>query len=370
MRIIFAVLLAFFCVPTGGASGRVPDYYSLAGVPIRVFDLQSEGVAQAFREFMVSVPMTNARQVPRALIDDVVASLSVVKAATPPAVPAYFVAAYIQKTPFVAMADTERERYLQRYGEAVFPQRECPVFISRSGAGVSQLLGTAAGLPAAYFEHVPGDAESFSRLFALTEVSHCGFIARELVSPTVIPPTATSPELRTLLEALGDFEASIVVRSVEGHGTGGDEVDALFAARLLAMFLRERENAYTAVPALILEYQRTGVEDAHGRLQPILQSVGLARQAVRAALDEHRSNDSSGFSRGNLSLADIGQVLQDAHRTGRLETGDPLAESLIAALGPAIRLLGGDRSVRVFPDSASHRALGNSLLTLSGAISL
>jgi hypothetical protein len=369
MRIIFAVLLAFFCVPTGGASGRVPDYYSLAGVPIRVFDLQAEGVAQAFREFMVSVPMTNARQVPHALIDDVVASLSVLKAATPPAMPAYFVAAYIQKTPFVAMADTERERYLQRYGEAVFPQRECPVFISRSGAGVSQLLGSAASLPAAYFEHAPGDAESFSRLFALTEVSHCGFIARELVHPTVIPPSATSGELRTLLEALGDFEASVVVRSVEGYGTSADEVDALFAARLLAMFLRERENTYTAVPALILEYQRTGIEDAHGRLGSILQSVRVARKLVRHALDEYGGGNGEASSR-QFSLDDLERVLLQARATDRLETGDPLAQSLIAALGPATRLLRGDPSARVFPDASSPVDRRDSLLTLSGAISL
>ncbi|HEX7719399.1 MAG TPA: hypothetical protein VF389_06310, partial [Woeseiaceae bacterium] len=330
MRIILAVFLALLCVPSGGASGRAPGLFDLAGVPIRVFDLQADGVSQAFREFMLTVPMTNARQVPLALIDDVVASLSFVKAATPAAMPAYFVAAYIQKTPFVAMADADRVRYLARYGEAVYPQRECPVFVSQSSASVSQLLGTASNLPTSYFEQVKGDARSFDRLFALTEVSHCGFIARELVQPTVLPPSVESHELRTILEALGDYEASVLLRSIPRDGTDADEVDALFAARLLATFLLERENPYTAVPALVLEYHRSDARDVHGRLGPIMQSVRLARQAVRSELEAR------GETKASVSLGTLERILKEADAAGRLAVDDPLAESLIAALDTAV----------------------------------
>lgn len=364
MRIILAVFLALLCVPSGGASGRAPGLFDLAGVPIRVFDLQADGVAQSFREFMLTVPMTNARQVPMALIDDVVASLSFVKAATPAAMPAYFVAAYIQKTPFVAMADAERARYLERYGETVYPQRECPVFVSQSSASIPHLLGTASNLPAHYFEQVKGDARSFDRLFALTEVSHCGFIARELVRPTVLPSSIESQELRTILEALGDYEASLLVRSIPHHGADADEVDALFAARLLAMFLLERESPYTAIPALILEYQRSDAREVHRRLRPIMQSVRLARQTVRSELQAR------GEIKTNFSLATLERILKEARGAGRLAVDDPLAESLIAALDTAVVLLQGKVSARVFPVSFPDSRVPQDLLTLGSAISL
>ncbi len=364
MRIILAVFMALLCVPSGGASGRVPGLFDLAGVPIRVFDLQADGVAQAFREFMLTVPMTNARQVPHALIDDVVASLSFVKAATPAAMPAYFVAAYIQKTPFVAMADADRARYLRRYGETVYPQSECPVFASQSSASVSQLLGTASSLSAHYFEHVQGDARSFDRLFALTEVSHCGFIARELVRPTVLPASVESHELRTILEALGDYEASLLVRSIPHRGANADEVDALFAARLLAMFLLDRESPYTAVPALILEYQHSGTRDVHNHLRPIMRSVRVARQAVRSELEAR------GEINSDVSLATLERILKEADEAGRLVVDDPLAESLIAALDTAVVMLQGDVSTRVFPVSSAQNRVPQELLTLGGAISL
>lgn len=364
MRIILAIFLALMCVPTGGASVRPPGLFDLAGIPIQVFDLQDAGVSEDFRDFMLTVPMTNARQVPLALIDDVVASLSLVKATTPATMPSYFVATYIQKTPFVAMADADRARYLERYGEPVYPQQECAVFISPSSASVSQLLGTASNLPAHYFEQVSGDARSFDRLFALTEVSHCGFIARELVQPTVLPSSFETGELRTIIEALGDYEASVVVRSTPRPGPDADEVDALFAARLLATFLLKRESPYTAIPALILEYQRSDASEVHRRLRPIIGSVRLARKAVRSELKAR------GAMEANVSLATLERILKEANAAGNLEVDDPLAESLIMALHSAIELLQGDVSTRVFPASSPQSDVPLELLTLGGAISL
>lgn len=364
MRIILAVFLALLCVPSGGAPGRAPGLFDLAGVPIRVFDLQDVGVSQAFREFMLTVPMTNTRQVPLALIDDIVASLTFVKATTPATTPSYFVATYIQKTPFVAMADADRARYLERYGEAVYPQRECAVFVSPSSATVSQLLGIASNLPAHYFEQVQGDARSFDRLFSLTEVSHCGFIARELVQPTVLPSSVETHELRTIIEALGDYEASVVVRSTRRPGADADEVDALFAARLLAMFLLDRESPYTAVPALILEYQRSDASEVHHRLRPIIRSVRLARRAVRSELKAR------GEMKTDVPLATLKRILKEAYAAGDLAVDDPLAESLIAALDSAIALLQGDVSTRVFPAFSPQSGVPQELLTLGGATSL
>ncbi len=364
MRSIIAAILALMCMPTGGASVRAPDLFDLAGVPIQVFDLQDVGVSEAFRDFMLTVPMTNARQVPLPLINDVVATLSLVKATTPAAMPSYFVATYIQKTPFVAMADTARSRYLERYGEAVYPQRECAVFLSSSSASVSRLLSTASNLPTHYFDQVKGDARSFDRLFSLTEVSHCGFIARQLVRPTVLPSTVEKDDLRTIIEALGDYEASVVARSTPSPGADADEVDALFAARLLAMFLQKRENPYTAVPALILEYQHRDASEVHHSLGPIMRSVRLARRAVRSELKAR------GEMNTNVSLATLERIMKEAYGAGSLAVDDPLAESLIAALDSAIALLRGDVSTRVFPAFSPQSGESRELLTLGGATSL
>lgn len=313
----------------------------LAGVPIRVFDLQADGVSADFREFMQTVPMTNDRRVPEALVDDTVASLDFFKSATPPGFPSYFVAAYIHKTALVTMPAEDRNRYLARYGEAVYPQRVCPIFVSQAGGSVPQLLSVATNLPAEWFSRARGSVEAYARLFELTEASHCGFIAGELTDPTVLPSGLGQQELRTILEALGDFEATAAVRAEAIATSEADEADVLFAARLLAMFMLDRENAYTGVPALIVEYGRIGVEEANRRLPQIQQSVQLARNALRHELLD------SGRSLEKISLIELAAVLESSPTRGRPD--DPLANALLDALQPAIRLLGGDNSVRVFP---------------------
>lgn len=346
MRLIACLLLAVLGLSAESATGSERDTAALAamaGVPIRVFDLQAEGVSEAFRVFMQTVPMTNDRRVPGRLVDDTVASLDFLKAATPPELPSYFVAAYIHKTALVAMPADERARYLGRYGEAVYPQQVCPVFISRTRSGVAELLGVATSLPVAWFERAGGAAETYEQLFALTEASHCGFIARELANPTVLPPGLGPEDLRMILEALGDFEATAALRAASPPGADADEADTLFAARLLAMFLGERENAYTALPALVHEYNRAGAASANRRLAEIRRSVRLARETVRREL----SNGNRDLD--ELTLATLAARLENAGADGRLAPGDALASELIALLEPAIRLLEGDRSVRLFP---------------------
>lgn len=345
LRCIAGLLLAALCWPAESPSAMEHDtgaLAGLAGVPIRVFDLQADGVSEAFRDFMQTVPMTNDRQVPAKLVDDTVASLSFLKAATPPDVPAYFVAAYIHKTALVALPAEQRAYYAGRYGEAVYPQQVCPVFISSAGGGVPELLNVATNLPATWFGRTGGAPSAYQRLFALTEASHCGFIARELANPTVLPAGLGPEDLRTILEALGDFEATAVMRTAAPGHDAADESDVLFAARLLAALLLDRDNAYTAVPGLLHEYGRIGVAETHRRLPEIRQSVQRARDAVRREL-EH-----DGRSLDTLSLPRVAAALEDAQRYGRLEAGDPLATTLIDLLVPAIRLLEGDRSIRLY----------------------
>lgn len=360
MRFIFGVLLAALSVPCGSATVRAPDMATIAGVPIRVFDLRAEGVETAFRKFLQTVPMTNDRPVPGRLVDDTLASLSFVQATTPQNAPAYFVASWIHKTPLVSQSEADRSRYLERYGEDVYPQRVCPVFLGPGAGNTAGLLSVATGLPAALFDGVPGDAASIERLFALTEASHCGFIARELAQPTVLPPGLGQDDTRTILEALGDFEASAVMRAPAVHALSADEVDVLFAARLLAMFLHERETAYTAIPGLILEYRRIGVSESHRQLDRIRRSVRLARRTVRELADLCGAPD-------ELCLEQLVLGLEAARRDGRLETADPLANRLVARLTPAARLLAGDRAVRVYPATDGNAPL---LVTLRDTASL
>lgn len=343
MRYIVGLLLVLICLPSGGATDRNAYLAGLAGVPIHLFDLQSADVSSNFRMFLSEVPMTNDRPLPSALVDDTVASLSFLKSVTPADEPSYFVASYIQKTPLVARRDSARARYLQRYGEDVYPQQICPVFISRGDATVPRLLATAVNLPPDYFADVKGSVEGFDRLFALTEASHCGFIARELVQPTVIPGGLDQQGLRIILEALGDFEATEVFRAAAPFGREeADEADVLFAARLLATFLLDRENAYTALPGLLYEYERLGVRAAHQEMDRILSSVRTARETVHAVLGPLEASGSP------VPLATVRARLAIARDDGLLHAENELANRLIAALDPAIRLVEGERVARGF----------------------
>jgi hypothetical protein len=339
MRFIFGLLLLLAWLPSGSAPDRTAYLAAAAGVPIHIFDLQAADVSQSFRSFLSEVPMTNNRPLPAALVDDTVASLSFVKAVTPADAPSYFVAAYIQKTPLVAVAEAERQRYLRRYGEEVYPQQVCPVFLSAANASVPQLLSTAVNLPDSWFVDVEGSAENFDKLFALTEASHCGFISRELANPTVLPGGLSQKAVRTILEALGDFEATAVFRSDETSHTytdGSDEADVLYAARLLAMFLLDRKNPYTPIPGLLHEYERIGVDAAHRELDRITESVLLARRIVRSALGITRSE------KPPMTLDTVISGLLKAREQGELDVDDELAADLIAGLDPAIHLIKGD----------------------------
>ena len=366
MRFILGLALTLACLPTGGAPDRTAYLAAAAGVPIHVFDLQAPDVSQRFRAFLSAVPMTNNRPLPAALVDDTVASLAFVKAVTPVGEPSYFVAAYIQKTPLVALAQADRKRYLQRYGEDVYPQQVCPVFLDPANASVPRLLSTAVNLPDSWFENVDGTAENFDRLFALTEASHCGFIARELANPTVLPAGLTQKEVRTVLEALGDFEATAVFRAGRGHGSRAgrtDEADVLQAARLLAMFLLDRRNPYTPIPGLMLEYERIGVDAAHRQLDRISASVHLARQTVREALGI------TGAFRSPATLEAIVARLHDAEGRGELTVDDELAADLIAGLAPAIHLIHGNPvySPPQRREVTAGAAASDRLVTLTGA---
>jgi hypothetical protein len=366
MRLVIGLLLATLCISSGRATDKTAWLSALAGVPIQIFELQAPDISGQFRTFLASVPMTNDRPVPLALIDDTVASLRFIKSATPATEPSYFVASYIHKTPHVTLPESSRARYLERYGESVYPQQVCPVFLDSADATVPTLLSTAVNLPARYFGGVVGSADDFDRLFGLTEASHCGFIARELVKPTVIPSGLSRRELRTMLEALGDYEAIAVFRGPDHTPAQADEADVLFASRLLAMFLLERTNPYTPIPALVHEYQRIGVDAAHREIHRIRDSVGLARKTVKAALD--RASD---VERDHMSLAELEAALRRAEARGDLAVDDDLARALIADLHPAVRLLQGDLTAVTVPPrqplQSGAAELRRPLITLTGA---
>ncbi|HET6629327.1 MAG TPA: hypothetical protein VFG91_06110 [Woeseiaceae bacterium] len=345
MRLLLGLLLATLCISSGRATDRTAWLSSLAGVPIRIFELQAPDVSGQFRAFLSQVPMTNDRPVPGALIDDTVASLSFLKSATPAGEPSYFVASYLQKTPLVELSPASRQRYLERYGEAVYPQQVCPVFLDSAGASAATLLSTAVNLPSRYFSHVTGSPANFDRLFGLHEVSHCGFIARTLADPTMLPPALDRHGLRTVLEALGDFEAIAVYRGEKPAQAQADEADVLFASRLLATFLVNRYNPYTPIPALLHEYQRIGIDATHRQLDRITDSVNLARRTVRSVLAE----GPSGLDTARLSLAEIQALLLEARTGGELAVEDALAGQLIADLQSALRLLQGDTSASIVP---------------------
>jgi hypothetical protein len=345
MRLLLGLLLAILCISSGRATDRTAWLSSLAGVPIQIFELQAPDVSGQFRAFLSQVPMTNDRPVPGALIDDTVASLSFIKSATSMDEPSYFVASYIHKTPLVELSPASRQRYLERYGENVYPQQVCPVFLDSAGATTATLLSTAVNLPTRYFGQVTGSPANFDRLFGLTEASHCGFIARELVEPTVLPPGLDRRELRIVLEALGDFEAIAVYRGENLALEQADEADVLFASRLLATFLVERYNPYTPIPALLHEYQRIGVVAAHRQLDRITDSVNLARRSVRHVL----AQGPSGLDTERLSLAEIQALLLKAEAGGELALQDELASRLVADLQSSVRLLQGDTTARIVP---------------------
>ncbi len=366
MRLLLGLLLAVLCISSGRATDRTAWLSALAGVPIQVFDLRSPDVSSQFRAFLSEVPMTNDRPVPAALIDDTVASLVFLKSATAADEPSYFVASWIHKTPHVALPPASRERYLERYGESVYPQQVCPVFLDRADADAAKLLSTAVNLPARWFTNVIGTADGYDRLFGLTEASHCGFIARELVKPTVIPPGLGQRELRSFLEALGDYEAIAVFRATGRPAELADEGDVLYAARLLAAFLAERETPYTPIPALLHEYGRIGPQAAHLEIERIRHSVRLAREAVRGVLLDASAGDPT-----RLSLAGLEALVRQADAEGALATGDPLAGALIADLLPALRLLQGDVTVQTVPFARDPvpgtAASGRTLVTFMGA---
>jgi hypothetical protein len=249
----------------------------------------------------------------------------------------------------------------------VYPQQACPVFLDRAGASVPKLLSTAVNLPVRYFTGVFGSAENFDRLFGLTEASHCGFIARELVEPTVVPRALGRRELRMLLEALGDHEAIAIFRATERGRDLADEADVLFASRLLSMFLIERPNPYTPIPALLHEYQRIGVQAAHGQLERITGSVTLARKTFRTAL----AAVGAGVDPTRLSIAELQAGLLRAKGTGALALDDPLARVLITDLQASLRLLQGDRTALTVPEpppaAAGFESSRQPLVTFIGA---
>jgi hypothetical protein len=276
----FLAAVAVAAAPTGPADdAALLSRY--AGTPIRLFDPFAADTEWDFRRFLGVVPMANGRPLPHRAALDTASSLAMLRRATAPSAPSYFVATYFQSIATAGLTRARRDSLRARYGEDLFPQRTCPVFASPGNADVSEMLSTASGLAPGFFRDSPGSRSAYHRLFLLTEVSHCGFLARLPDQQALLAQLRTNHELQTFLEALGDHEATIVFRRERAAEDAPDEADVLAAARVVAMFVRRRESAYTAIPGWLLAFERYGVARSAQRPAGIAAAVDEARRAFR-----------------------------------------------------------------------------------------
>lgn len=314
--------------------------YAEAG--IRLFDPHQRGVDDEFREFLHEIPMTNLRPVPEKLVTETATALTLYRRPHVRPSPAYFVATNFDKSINALFSPREKSTVRLRYGEDIYPQVICPVFASHAGRNSADLLSEASGLPAAYFASAPGSRDNYHYLFLLTEASHCGFLARTIYDPTLRGALRNADELRAVLEGIGDFEASALFHNHRPPRRYADEADVLFAARVLAMFLRERTSAYTAIPALTLAYLEHGIIDGSTRIAALQQDVAAARLRFRKIAGASRRLDTS---RPEV-LAALAEKIERTLRAERHSvSADPRTTRLLALFPAAVRTLQGQAPV-------------------------
>lgn len=274
------------------------------GTAVRVFDPFAPDTAPEFADFLETVPMRNDRPMPARAIAETRSALAGLCAAMQCPEPTYFVATNLEKSVFAPQPARKRHALAARYGEALYPQVVAPVFASHAGAGVPAMLSAATGLAPAFFADSPGSRDGYHRLFLLTEASHCGFLARYRGDEDGPDSFDSVDSLRAVIEALGDYEGIAAFRCLQPDG---DEASVLEAARIAAMFLRERPSAYTCIPALTIAFDEYGIDEGIRRLPGILREVAEARSRFRDVL--------SGFHAGRpgpVQLTNLASALQTA----------------------------------------------------------
>lgn len=332
---------------------------SYAGAPLRVFDPFAEDAIERFTHFLETVRMLNHRPVPERLRRETATALRLLTQSSRYE-PTYFVATYFERATLHPGLAEARADTIARYGEEVFPQLTCPVFASRANGDVPAMLSAASGLPRDFFIDAPGQPERYHDLFLLTEVSHCGFLARIRQNATLVAQIRSAGELRILIEAVGDFEAIAAFRRLEGSYGVLDEADVLRATRIVAMFLTERADAYTYIPALTLAFEG-------GEMQRAGQSVAQLRRSVDAArylFDRFTGSlDRRPYRHKRTLLRDLADTIEAALAVGPGfgQSGDDLALDLLRAFPDAVDVLLGEPSVRT-----ESRRYPKALLTLPG----
>jgi len=296
----FAPALATAATPAIPIQERLLGEY--AGTALRLFDPYAANAVERFTRFLRSVPMQNQRPVPAAIARETRAAFAFMHSATRRE-PTYFVATYFDKLTISPGMDPHRARIIAEYGEEVVPQRTCPVFATHAGADASALLSTASGLSADYFRDAPGRPERLHEIFLLTEASHCGFLARYREQAELLQNLSSIRASRVVIEAIGDYEAIAAFRMLHGDNQRVDEADVLEATRIVAMFLNDRPTAYTCIPALVLAFERHGINHGVRQLETLESAVDGARTEFRALTAGAINGQQAGFTERLSALA-------------------------------------------------------------------
>lgn len=330
-----------------------------AATPLRVFDPFADDAMERFAHFLETVHMLNHRPVPERLRRETTAALRFLTQSSRQQ-PIYFVATFFERASLHPGLSEARADTIARYGEEVFPQLTCPIFATRANGDVPAMLSAASGLPRDYFVDAPGRPELYHKLFLLTEVSHCGFLARIRQDAALIAQVGCALELRILIEAVGDFEAIAAFRMLNGRQAAHDEGSVLRATRTIATFLGERADAYRYIPGLTLAFERGGLRRAGQTVSQLRQSVDAARNLfgrVTGSLKRRALGNKRTLLR-NLAGA-IQANLSSKQGIGRL--GDNLTRDLLQAFPEAVDIVLGEPYQR----SVSGRDT-DALLTLPG----
>lgn len=281
-RAVFLMVLIVATSPRALAALTEPGVLDrIAGTRVALFDPHDPRSEALFEEFLRRYPMINGRRVPPRLAADVLAALAWERAGRSRQQPAYFVIGFLQKAATSPLSEERKRMIRRRYGEDILPQTACPVFASAGGADTAAMLATATGLAQGYFAAAPGEAGGYHQLFLLTELSHCGFMTHVLSEPLFPETEARAFDLRAVVEAVGDLEASAAYRGLMPETQAPDEADVLHAARTVAMFIDGILTPYALIPAVHRLYGDVDALEATRKMDSAREYVRRARRVFR-----------------------------------------------------------------------------------------
>lgn len=333
-RLLLATACLLGVLPPAAVPGEPARLHSpqvlsqLAGTSVRLFDARASDRLTRFRRFLSTATMRGGGALPSTLVDDTAAAVRLYLSTLGTGEPVYFVGSYVDKV--LTFDADERRYYAARYATQVTLPTTCPVFVAAGTATTAELLARAANLPVALFEQAAGSSARLHRLFVLTELSHCGFLAHGIEHPGLRGAIDSAYALRALLESIGDYEATALFREEQPARPGPDEADLLFAARVLSLFLSERAGPYAAVPPMMALLQAHGLAEGSQQLGRARAAVTEARRGFWHELARYR-----GIETASLPLAEMGAALASAAE----READPLTASLLRYFPIALEVL-------------------------------